>query len=120
MFLLFDLGLQVKASELLRVGGIATLVASIGVVVPFVAGWGILTAWGAPQAEAVFVGVSLVATATELRRRRFRRAGCSTEWQPAAAEDRVSQNPAHGGGDGGPMLARRDRRVGGPPVPLPQ
>jgi Na+:H+ antiporter len=62
MFLLFDVGLQVKAHELLRVGGTATLVAMIGVIVPFFAGWGILAAWGAPQAEAVFVGASLVAT----------------------------------------------------------
>jgi Kef-type K+ transport system membrane component KefB len=62
IFLLFDVGLQVKAKELLRVGGTATLVATIGVIVPFFAGWGILRAWGAPQAEAVFVGASLVAT----------------------------------------------------------
>jgi Kef-type K+ transport system membrane component KefB len=62
MFLLFDVGLQVKAHELLRVGGTATLVATAGVVVPFIAGWGILLAWGAPQTEAVFVGASLVAT----------------------------------------------------------
>lgn len=62
MFLLFDVGLQVKAHELLRVGGTATLVAVIGVIVPFFAGWGILLAWGAPQHEAVFVGAALVAT----------------------------------------------------------
>jgi len=47
---------------LLRVGGTATLVAMVGVVVPFIAGWAILRAWGAPQIEAVFVGASLVAT----------------------------------------------------------
>lgn len=62
MFLLFDVGLQVKARELLKVGGTATLVATIGVIVPFIAGWAILRAWGAPQTEAVFVGASLVAT----------------------------------------------------------
>jgi len=62
MFLLFDVGLQVKAHDLLRVGGTAALVATIGVIVPFFAGWGILLAWGAPQHEAVFVGASLVAT----------------------------------------------------------
>ena len=62
MFLLFDVGLQVKAKELLRVGGTATLVATVGVIVPFFAGWGIMLAWGAPQYEAVFVGASLVAT----------------------------------------------------------
>ena len=62
MFLLFDVGLQVKARELLKVGGTATLVAMVGVIVPFIAGWAILRAWGAPQIEAVFVGASLVAT----------------------------------------------------------
>ena len=62
MFLLFDVGLQVKARELSRVGGTATLVATAGVIVPFIAGWAILRAWGAPQTEAVFVGASLVAT----------------------------------------------------------
>src|SRR3984893_9513338 len=62
MFLLFGVGLEVKASELLKVGGKATLVATIGVIVPFFAGWGILAAWGAPLVEAVFVGAAMVAT----------------------------------------------------------
>ena len=62
MFLLFGVGLDVKASELLKVGGKATLVATIGVIVPFFAGWGILAAWGAPPVEAVFVGAAMVAT----------------------------------------------------------
>ncbi len=62
MFLLFGVGLEVKASELLKVGGKATLVAIIGVIVPFFAGWGILSAWGAPQVEGVFVGAAMVAT----------------------------------------------------------
>ena len=62
MFLLFGVGLEVKASELLKVGGKATLVASIGVIVPFFAGWGILAAWGAPQIESIFVGAAMVAT----------------------------------------------------------
>ena len=62
MFLLFGVGLEVKASELLKVGGKATLVATLGVIVPFFAGWGILSVWGAPQIEAVFVGAAMVAT----------------------------------------------------------
>ncbi len=62
MFLLFGVGLEVKASELLKVGAKATLVATVGVIVPFFAGWGILRAWGAPQIEAIFVGASMVAT----------------------------------------------------------
>src|SRR6185503_13172732 len=39
-----------------------TLVATLGVIVPFLAGWGIMLAWGAPPTEAVFVGAALVAT----------------------------------------------------------
>ena len=62
MFLLFGVGLEVKASELLKVGAKATLVATIGVIVPFFVGWGILLAWGAPQVEAIFVGAAMVAT----------------------------------------------------------
>jgi len=62
MFLLFGVGLEVKASELLKVGAKATLVATLGVIVPFFAGWGIMSAWGVPQVEAIFVGASMVAT----------------------------------------------------------
>ncbi len=62
MFLLFGVGLEVKASELLKVGGKATVVATIGVIVPFFTGWGILAAWGAPQIESIFVGAAMVAT----------------------------------------------------------
>jgi len=62
MFLLFRVGLEVKSSELLRVGGTATLVASSGVVVPFVMGTAIMLAWHAPLNESIFVGASMVAT----------------------------------------------------------
>src|SRR5882724_11532340 len=62
MFLLFGVGLEVKASKLLTVGAKATLVATLGVIVPFFAGWGIMSAWGVPQVEAIFVGASMVAT----------------------------------------------------------
>jgi len=62
MFLLFRVGLEVKSSELLKVGGTATLVACSGVVVPFIMGWGILMLWGEPSNESIFVGASMVAT----------------------------------------------------------
>src|SRR3954454_15362649 len=62
MFLLFRVGLEVRSSELMKVGGVATLVACSGVVVPFLMGWGILLLWGAPSNEAIFVGASMVAT----------------------------------------------------------
>jgi Kef-type K+ transport system membrane component KefB len=62
MFLLFRVGLEVKSSELLQVGGTATLVAVLGVVVPFFLGWGILQLWGEPQLESIFMGAAMVAT----------------------------------------------------------
>ena len=62
MFLLFRVGLEVKSSELLKVGGTAFVVASSGVIVPFVMGAGILLLWGAGANEAIFVGASMVAT----------------------------------------------------------
>ncbi len=62
MFLLFRVGLEVKASELLRVGGVALGVAMAGVVVPFVLGWGISRLWGEPRLESIFTGAAMVAT----------------------------------------------------------
>jgi Kef-type K+ transport system membrane component KefB len=62
MFLLFSVGLEIRAPELTKVGRKAVVVAVLGVVVPFVAGWAILRAWGAPQIESIFVGAALVAT----------------------------------------------------------
>ncbi len=62
MFLLFRVGLDVKASDLTRVGGTALLVAAVGVIVPLAMGWYIMRSWGAPQIEALFVGASMVAT----------------------------------------------------------
>lgn len=62
MFLLFRVGLEVKSSELIRVGGTAALVATLGVVAPFFLGWGILLLWGEPQIEAIFTGAAMVAT----------------------------------------------------------
>jgi Kef-type K+ transport system membrane component KefB len=62
MFLLFRVGLEVKSSELMQVGATAALVASLGVVVPMVLGWGIMRAWGYTQIESVFVGAAMVAT----------------------------------------------------------
>src|SRR5258707_8482554 len=51
MFLLFRVGLSVKASELMQVGGRAFLVALAGVVLPFLMGWGIAALWGEPRIE---------------------------------------------------------------------
>jgi Kef-type K+ transport system membrane component KefB len=62
MFLLFRVGLEVKSSELLKVGGSALLVACSGVAVPMIMGTAILLLWGAGASEAIFVGAAMVAT----------------------------------------------------------
>jgi Kef-type K+ transport system membrane component KefB len=62
MFLLFRVGLEVKSSELLKVGGTAALVATLGVICPFVVGWGIMTLAGQSTITSVFVGAAMVAT----------------------------------------------------------
>jgi len=62
LFLLFRVGLEVKSSELLKVGGTAFLVAVCGVIVPMVMGYGIMAAWGFGWIESMFVGAALVAT----------------------------------------------------------
>ena len=62
MFLLFRVGLEVKSSDLLRIGGVAALVATSGVIVPFFLGWAICALWGYPRLESIFVGAAMVAT----------------------------------------------------------
>ncbi len=62
MFLLVRVGLEVRASELMRLGRTALLVAILGIAVPFLAGWGIMHLWGEPHIESVFVGAAMVAT----------------------------------------------------------
>ena len=62
MFLLFQVGLDVKARDLLQVGGTATVTALLGVVFPFAMGYGICTAWGFNSIEAIFAGAAMVAT----------------------------------------------------------
>jgi Kef-type K+ transport system membrane component KefB len=62
MFLLFRVGMEVKARELIKVGGAATLVACSGVIVPFIMGAAILWLRGSSANEAIFVGAAMVAT----------------------------------------------------------
>jgi Kef-type K+ transport system membrane component KefB len=62
MFLLFGVGLEVRPSELMKVGGTAVAVAVAGVGVSFFAGWGVSTLWGAVRVESIFTGAAMVAT----------------------------------------------------------
>ncbi|HMG32656.1 MAG TPA: cation:proton antiporter [Blastocatellia bacterium] len=70
IFLLFTVGLETRPSELFRVGGTATLVAILGVIVPFLAGWGLLSIWPRHSwIEAVFLGAAMVATSVGITAR---------------------------------------------------
>lgn len=62
LFLLFRVGLEVRALALLRQGGTALWVATLGVLLPFGAGWALMAAAGVSRMEAIFVGAAMVAT----------------------------------------------------------
>jgi Kef-type K+ transport system membrane component KefB len=62
MFLLFRVGLEIDAADLMKVGGTAATVGILGVAVPFLAGWGLFHLWGKPSIESLFVGTALTAT----------------------------------------------------------
>jgi len=61
--LLFEIGLESNLRELIEVGFQATLVAVVGVAVPFAAGTlGLMTLFGVPAVPAIFAGAALTAT----------------------------------------------------------
>lgn len=62
LFLLFRVGLEVKASDLVKVGRTASLVAILGVIVPLIMGYAIYRWSGASNIESLFVGAAMVAT----------------------------------------------------------
>lgn len=62
MFLLFRVGLEVNPAEMRKQTTTAALIAAMGVLLPMFMGWGIITLWGHPQAEALFMGAAMVAT----------------------------------------------------------
>lgn len=63
IILLFEVGLQSNLKELLEAGVQATVVACVGVAVPFVAGTGgLMYLFGVPAVPAIFAGAALTAT----------------------------------------------------------
>jgi Kef-type K+ transport system membrane component KefB len=71
LILLFDVGLEADLRALVRVGPSATLVAVIGVITPFIFGWG-TARWLQPEAHFlvhVFVGATLTATSVGITAR---------------------------------------------------
>ena len=70
IFLLFTVGLETRPSDIFKVGPTATIVAILGVILPFVAGWGLLSFWpGHSWIEAVFMGAAMVATSVGITAR---------------------------------------------------
>lgn len=62
LILLFEIGLETDLRALTRVGGTASIVAVIGVILPFVFGYAALTAMGVNRLAAIVCGVALTAT----------------------------------------------------------
>ena len=69
IFVLFSAGLETSARDLIRVGRKALLVAVLGIVVPFVLGFGFMIVRGDASTEAIFVGVAMVATSVGITAR---------------------------------------------------
>jgi Kef-type K+ transport system membrane component KefB len=62
MLLLFELGLESDLQTFLKVGRSAAAVAVIGVMMPFVLGYGVAVALDLTALQAVFIGATLTAT----------------------------------------------------------
>ncbi len=69
LILLFEVGLESDLDELLKAGLQAALVAVVGVVLPFVAGYALMHWSGYPPLVAVFVGATLTATSVGITAR---------------------------------------------------
>ncbi|MEO5859442.1 MAG: cation:proton antiporter [Pyrinomonadaceae bacterium] len=69
IFLLFTVGLETKPQDIFRVGKRAFMVATLGVIFPFIAGYGIAIWWDGSFVEAMFIGAALVATSVGITAR---------------------------------------------------
>ena len=71
--LLFEVGLESNVKDMMSVGWSSLLVACLGVVAPFLLGWGV-SAWLLPEAETlahIFIGAILCATSVGITARVF-------------------------------------------------
>ena len=69
IFLLFTVGLETKPATIFRVGKTALLVAVLGVVAPFAAGYLLLQRWGGTVVQSLFHGTAMVATSVGITAR---------------------------------------------------
>jgi Kef-type K+ transport system membrane component KefB len=75
IFLLFTVGLETKPRDLLAVGWTAVLVAILGVMLPFLAGFAYMRAASNSMVESIFVGAAMVATSVGITARVLADAG---------------------------------------------
>ena len=69
IFLLFTVGLETKPRTIFQVGRRAMLVAVLGVILPFIAGYLVAILWDGSFVEAMFIGAALVATSVGITAR---------------------------------------------------
>lgn len=69
MLLLFEVGLESDLQSFLRVGWSAASVATVGVVTPFLFGYGVAIVLQMTQLQAIFVGATLTATSVAISAR---------------------------------------------------
>ena len=69
ILLLFQVGLEMDLGEMAKIGKPALLVALIGVLVPFAAGFGVACAFGESGKISLFIGAALTATSVGITAR---------------------------------------------------
>jgi Kef-type K+ transport system membrane component KefB len=69
IFLLFTVGLETKPQAILKVGGKALIVAVLGVILPFMAGYFLMRWYDGNTIEAMFIGAAMVATSVGITAR---------------------------------------------------
>jgi len=67
LFLLFSAGFTINLEEFKRLGKSSGIVASAGVIVPFILGYGTALSFGYENITSLFVGVALVATSVGIQ-----------------------------------------------------
>lgn len=75
IILLYFVGLETRISDILRVGMRALVIGVIGIILPFVMGYGLASALGNPTPQALFIGTALVATSVGITARVLRDMG---------------------------------------------
>jgi Kef-type K+ transport system membrane component KefB len=75
VLLLFQVGIETRLGELLRVGVTASAVAGLGVGVPLAGGFGLGILLGYPYPVAAFIGAAMVATSVGVTARTMRAIG---------------------------------------------